>query len=232
MLKVEFKKNIKSTSGGNFIDISTSFNLNEITGIYGNSGEGKTTIFNIISGLVHPENGKISYDDTIWFDSEKKINVHAQHRNIGYLFQEDSLFPHFTVKENILYAIGDEQKKNFDLKEVLAQVEMSGFEDVFPKDLSGGQKQRVAIARALAQKTKLLLLDEPFSALDLEIKQKLYKLILTVKKEFNLTILLVAHDINDIYALCDNVLWLKKHQASKLHTISNFKSDINKVLRN
>ena len=88
MLKVEFKKNIRSTSGGNLIDVSTSFSLNEITGIYGNSGEGKTTIFNIISGLVLPETGIISFDDTIWFDSEKKINTHAQHRNIGYLFQE------------------------------------------------------------------------------------------------------------------------------------------------
>lgn len=229
MLKVEIYKEIKSASGGDAITVDAEFSKGKITAIYGNSGEGKTTIFNSITGLVTPEKGCITFNDKTWFNSVDKTDVLIRHRNIGYLFQEDSLFPHFTVKQNILYPLSKAEQKKLDLKEVLEQVEMNGFEDSYPQNLSGGQKQRIAIARALAKKSELLLLDEPFSALDLEIKQKLYKLIRAFKEQFNLTILLVTHDITDIFALCDEVLWLRNHAANGTITKKAFESQIKQL---
>ena len=201
----------------------------QITGIFGNSGEGKTTAFNSICGLNKPDGGHVIYNDVVWFNSSNNKYIKPQQRNIGYLFQEDSLFPHFTVKENILYPLSKEQRKSINITEVLDQVEMAAFENTYPRELSGGQKQRVAIARALAKESKLLLLDEPFSALDLEIKHKLYDLIIKFNKEFKLSVLMVSHDVHDIVALCSHVLWLKNHEVSDVISLIQFKDGIKKL---
>lgn len=224
MLKIEVSKNIKSIRGETSLDISADFNPIAITGIYGNSGEGKTTLFNMIAGIAEPTQGSILLHDTTWFDSSKKINLKTQKRNIGYIFQQNSLFPHFTVKENILYAVND--AKSVDISNLLEQVEMPGMEDRYPHQLSGGQIQRIAIARALAQKANIIMMDEPFSALDLEIKQKLYRLLKEFKQKFNLMILIVTHDINDIYQLCDDVLWIKDHKVDEIISKDSFKQEI------
>ena len=230
MLIVDIQKRIKTAIGDGVLNVHAEFQNDSITGVFGNSGEGKTTLLNLISGLSSPEKGTITFNDKSWCELTTKTNVLPQNRNVGYLFQNDSLFPHFTVKQNILYPLSKKERKVLDLNKILSQVEMVGFEDTYPKMLSGGQKQRVAIARALAQKTKLLLLDEPFSALDLEIKNKLYKLIRSFRKEFSLTILIVTHDVNDIYALCDNVVWIKNHSAEKLYSLDEFKIQIDKIM--
>ncbi|MCG8576702.1 MAG: ATP-binding cassette domain-containing protein [Flavobacteriales bacterium] len=229
MLSVAISKNINSHEGQTSLEVNASFSAAKITAIYGNSGEGKTTLFNSISGLLDPDKGQIIFNDILWFDKAKKIKVKTQNRNIGYLFQEDSLFPHFTVKQNILFPLSKEEREEIDLDEVLDQVGMKGFAERYPNQLSGGQKQRIAIARALAKKSELLLLDEPFSALDLEIKQKLYKLLLSVKEKMGLTVLVVSHDIVDVLTLCDEVLWIKNHQASDIITKQEFAEEIKKL---
>lgn len=226
MLHINFSKNIKSIKGEAQLKVKTTINDNTITAIYGNSGEGKSTLFNILAGLTTPEKGKIQYQDTTWYSREKKINLPTQLRNTGYIFQTNSLFPHFTVKENILYAVQKNKQKEIDLSTLLAQVDMQGMEDRYPSQLSGGQIQRIAIARALAQKAKIILMDEPFSALDLEIKQKLHTLIKNFKEEYHLMILIITHDINDIFYLCDNVLWIKNHEAQHTISTTDFKKEI------
>ena len=168
----------------------------------------------------------------VWLDSVKEINLPTQKRNTGYIFQTNSLFPHFTVKENILFAVKNENQHEVAVSELLSQVDMEGMENRYPHQLSGGQVQRIAIARALAQKAQIILMDEPFSALDLEIKQKLYSFIKVFKKKYNLMILIVTHDINDIFYLCDEVLWIKNHTTTGTIPIDEFKKEIELKLRN
>lgn len=229
MLDVDIEKNINSATGLIKLTVKASFEEGEITGIFGNSGEGKSTFFNTICGLLPPDVGQITFDNNVWFNSNDKKNIKTQHRNVGYIFQEDSLFPHFTVKENILYPLSSKERGSVNLEEVLNQVEMVAFQDTYPRQLSGGQKQRIAIARALAKKSKLLLLDEPFSALDLEIKHKLYKLISRFRAEYGLTVLIISHDVHDIIALCDKVLWIKDHSAQSTITVNQFTNKIKKL---
>ncbi len=230
MLSIDFRKNINTAKGKVTLSIKADFDSAKVIGIYGNSGEGKSTVFNIISGILDPEEGQISFNGKTWFNSAaSKSKVPTQHRNIGYLFQEDSLFPHFTVSQNILYPIEKNERKNIDLDQILEQVDINVFEEQYPHQLSGGQKQRVAIARALAMKSELLLLDEPFSALDLEIKHKLCKLILSVKDELGLTILVVSHNVHDISTLCDEILWIKDHRADELISKESFVSAIKEM---
>jgi len=224
MLNINVSKNIKSIKGETSLDISAEIDSKRITGIYGNSGEGKTTLFNMIAGILSPTSGKIVYEDNLWFDSESNFNLKTQKRHIGYIFQQNSLFPHFTVKENILYAVDGTSEIN--ISELLEQVGMPNMESRYPHQLSGGQVQRIAIARALAQKANVIMMDEPFSALDLEIKQQLYKLIKEFKEKYSLTILIVTHDVNDIYYLCDDVLWIKDHKVDGTVKKEHFKKEI------
>lgn len=230
MLKINISKNIKSVKGNSALNVNVEFNASVITGIFGNSGEGKSTLLNIISGVINAELGKIIFNDKIWFDSDSKQYLKTQHRNLSYIFQQNSLFPHFTVEENILYAV----KKNakVDINALLEMVEMPNMKNSYPHQLSGGQIQRVAIARALAQNANIILMDEPFSALDLEIKQKLYTLIKEFKVKYNLMILIVTHDINDIYYLCDEVIWINNHHVSEILSKENFKNKIEFKLKN
>ena len=126
----------------------------------------------------------------------------------------------------------NENQHEVAVSELLSQVDMEGMENRYPHQLSGGQVQRIAIARALAQKAQIILMDEPFSALDLEIKQKLYSFIKVFKKKYNLMILIVTHDINDIFYLCDEVLWIKNHKTTGTIPIDEFKKEIELKLRN
>ncbi len=222
MLYTEFTKKIKSVEGLTQLEIKAVFRDAAITGIYGNSGEGKSTLFNVIAGLNTPETGILRFNDFVWFDSEEKINIPIQNRNTGYIFQSNSLFPHFTVKENIIYVVPKQQRKDLCIADFLKQVEMQGMENRYPHQLSGGQNQRISIARALAQKAKIILMDEPFSALDIEIKRKLYKLIRVFKEKYNLMILMVTHNVEDVSYMCDDVLWIENHRAEKTIPVKTF----------
>jgi molybdate transport system ATP-binding protein len=171
--------------------------------LFGKSGVGKTTILRMISGLTKPDSGYIRVGDEDWFESNNAINIKTQLRNIGFVFQDYALFPNMTVEEHLYYA----QKKRdaSHVNELLGIFNLEGLKRRKPDTLSGGQKQRTAVARALARKPKILLLDEPLSALDSETRQILQQEIMTAHKSFLATTILVSHDIDEISKLTDKV---------------------------
>lgn len=170
--------------------------------VQGESGAGKTTLLNFISGLKNPEVGKIAFGEQIVFDHIDKINIPTRHRKIGYVFQNYALFPNMTVEENITYGIknltkfkdNDERKNLFSYCEsVMNTFHINHLKKKYPRNISGGEKQRVALSRAIVTKPKLLLLDEPFSALDEKTKKIVYKEFEQFKQNFHIPTILITH---------------------------------------
>lgn len=186
-------------------DISFNLNEGELACLLGPSGCGKTTILRAISGFQNIESGNISLDKNII--ATKSINVLPEKRNVGMVFQEHALFPHLTLAKNISFGLHklskNEQKKKTRL--MLDLIGMSDFGERYPHELSGGQAQRVALARAIAPQPKLLLLDEPFSNLDTELRESLGYEIRNLLKELGITSIMVTHDQHDAFALGDKV---------------------------
>ena len=231
MLKVDISKRIQSESGTSNLCFSAKIEKGSMVGIFGNSGEGKSSVLNMISGSLKPDIGTIHFNNTIWADPANGIYVPIQNRKIGYIFQENSLFPHFTVKQNILYAIPKKEQPAFDILLLLKQVGLSKMQDRYPSQLSGGQIQRAVIARTLAQRTNLILMDEPFSGLDMEIKLKLYKQIKELQESYGLTIILVTHDVEDIYNLCNDVYWIENHTCNSKLSKQEFKNVVEEKIK-
>lgn len=181
---------------------------NGVLGFLGESGCGKSMTLQCIAGIVKPDKGKIILNGRVFFDSEKKINIPPQERKVGYLFQNYALFPHMTVKENIEIGLSgfSKDKKNKIVKEYLTKMKLDGFESRYPHQLSGGQKQRIAFARALACNPDILILDEPFSALDYHLKSNMENELIDIIKDFKGHILYVTHDISECYRICDDIV--------------------------
>ncbi len=176
----------------------------EVLVLFGPSGSGKTSILRCISGLLTPDQGFIELNGQVLFSSDGKrvdVNVPVHLRHIGFVFQDYALFPHMTVAENILYGCREKEKREEILRQLLKKMRLKGLEDYYPHQLSGGQKQRVAIARALAARPRLLLLDEPFSALDRPVRRKLQADLLRLKEEAEIPIILVTHDLEDAFSM-------------------------------
>ena len=199
-LVVNFKLSRKAFD----LDVNFSIPNQGITALLGPSGSGKSTILRILAGLETPQYGRVINADTVWFDSRKNINVPPQKRNIGVVFQDYALFSHLTVAQNVAYGLSkrDAQEK---LNLWLDRLHIWEYRDRFPHQLSGGQRQRVAIARAMATEPDLLLLDEPFSALDVNLRQYLRDELNTIIQEINCPVVLVTHDLNDARFLADRV---------------------------
>ena len=182
-------------------------------GILGASGSGKSMCLKSIAGIVTPKQGEILLGDSCLFSSSKKINLPPQKRRIGYLFQSYALFPHLTVWENIAIAMqGKENKESrseriFDL---LRKMELSGLEKRFPGELSGGQQQRVALARIFANEPKMILLDEPFSALDLYLRDKMQEELMLHLEDFPGQAIMVSHSRDEIYRFAEEVIMLQE----------------------
>jgi len=179
---------------------------NEILGLLGSSGCGKSMTLRCIAGIIEPDEGEIILDDKILFSSPKKINLPPQKRNIGLMFQNYALFPHMTVSENLTIAIGADIKK----KEKLIQdyIEIMRLQDLLdrrPSQLSGGQQQRVALARVLVKEPAILMLDEPFSALDTQLRYTIEKEFSSALRAFSGSILFVSHAIEEVYKYCSRV---------------------------
>lgn len=179
-----------------------------ILGFLGQSGSGKSMSLRCIAGLEKPSKGKIILNDTVLFDSEKKINLPPQKRNVGFLFQNYALFPNMTIYDNIAVGISnvDSAKKKLLISDYLERFKITGLEKKYPWQLSGGQQQRVALARALITSPDILLLDEPFSALDYHLRLNMEKELKLILKSFKGTVIFVTHDINEAYRLCDNII--------------------------
>ncbi|SNR73101.1 sulfate/molybdate ABC transporter ATP-binding protein [Desulfurobacterium atlanticum] len=185
--------------------LDVSFELSDgITAIFAPSGSGKSLTLSIIAGLLTPDEGQIVVNDKVFFDSETGINLSPQKRKVGYLFQNYALFPHLTVYENVAFPLRNRDRRK--VEKLIKLFHLDGLEDRKPDTLSGGQKQRVALARALVYEPEILLLDEPFSALDRNLKEALYEEILKVKEIFSIPIVLVSHDIDEVLALSDRII--------------------------
>jgi molybdate transport system ATP-binding protein len=213
MIRIEIEKELIGDGGKFLLKIDLHINKGEFVTLFGRSGSGKTTILRMISGLEKPDKGIIEIDGKIYFNSEKGINLPPQKRNIGFVFQNYALFPNMTVLENIIFAMErPDKKKAFEL---LEKVHLYELKDRYPETLSGGQQQRVALARAIARDPSILLLDEPLSALDYSIREKLQEEIKNLHKSYNLTTILVSHDKTEVFKLSDRVIWIEKGKVLK-----------------
>lgn len=217
MIAFKIQKKLQSASGEMLLNLDFEIKENEFVTLYGASGSGKTTTLRILSGLSEPDKGIISVHNQTWFDTDKKIQLPPQKRKIAYVFQDYALFPNMSVKENLSYALEKGQDKTI-IEELLALMELEQLQHQKPAQLSGGQKQRVALARSLVRQPDILLLDEPLSAVDHEMRVKLQDYIIRVHRKYKLTTILVSHDIAEIYKMSDKVIVLENGNISKQGT--------------
>ncbi|MBI2761776.1 MAG: ABC transporter ATP-binding protein [Chloroflexi bacterium] len=179
----------------------------ELMVLFGHSGSGKSLTLRAIAGLLRPDSGRIALDGSPLFDTAARVDVPPQRRSVGMVVQSYALFPHLTVRQNVAFGLhgldGDERCARTD--ELLSKLQISDLAGRRPDRISGGQAQRVALARALATRPRLLLLDEPFSALDSAIRVGLRREITRLKRDLGLTIVFVTHDIREAYNLADKV---------------------------
>lgn len=214
MIEISIQKKLKSASGEMLLNINSTIEKGSLVTLYGKSGAGKTTILRILAGLLNPDKGVIKVNGTTWLNTNEKVNLKPQKRKIGFVFQDYALFPNMTVKENLTFAL-DNGEDDKIINHLIDIIELGELQNRKPDTLSGGQKQRVALARALVQKPSILMLDEPLSALDSEIRFKLQQYILKVHKEYNLTTLLISHDISEIIRMSDKVLEIDQGKIIK-----------------
>ncbi|MFX4282178.1 ABC transporter ATP-binding protein [Aliarcobacter butzleri] len=201
MIEIKINKPLHGSNGTMNLDIDLNINKGEFVALSGLSGSGKTTLLRILAGLENAT-GTLKIDNEYWLN--EKYSKDSQKRDISFVFQDYALFPNFTVLQNLLYV-----KKDKELaKHLLDMTDMYELKDRYPNSLSGGQKQRVSLCRALMNKPKLLLMDEPLSALDPQMRTKLQNEILTLHKEFNTTTIMVSHDPSEMYRLASRVLVL------------------------
>ncbi len=202
--------NIKKKLGDFNLDVSFTAK-DEILALFGESGCGKSMTLKCIAGIEKPDSGRIVLNDRILFDSEKKINLSPQKRKVGYLFQQYALFPHMTVKKNIMTGINEKNKnKEIIVNENIKKFYLEGMEDKYPSELSGGQQQRVALARIFASEPEVLLLDEPFSAMDSYLKWQLEMELVNILKTFNNSSIFVTHNKDEVYRICNRVSVMKQ----------------------
>jgi len=201
----------KKFNNGNVIALNNvSLNLEQgnILAVVGESGSGKTTLIRLVAGLETLDKGEIIINNKMV--SSNSIFIEPQDRKVGMVFQDYALFPHFTVFDNIAYGISKLSNKKERVEEVLQLVGLDDLGNRYPHELSGGQQQRVALARALAPKPELLILDEPFSNLDIILRNKLREDLLKILKKTKSTVIFVTHDIKDALLISDDILVLQK----------------------
>jgi molybdate transport system ATP-binding protein len=186
--------------------------------LLGASGSGKTVTLNCIAGFVQPDEGRILVNDELFFDSRERISRPPRRRCCGYLSQEHALFPHMTIRQNLLFAVasrprekrtGGELARRRSIKDILETFELTGLADRRPDQLSGGQKQRAALARVLINEPQTLLLDEPTRGLDARLRENFYRLFDTVRERLNTPLLLVTHDLNECLRLAEYVFYIE-----------------------
>jgi molybdate transport system ATP-binding protein len=214
MLDVSIKKTV-----GHF-ELQTSFQMNKgILGILGSSGCGKSMTLKCLSGLLTPDEGTITLNGKTLYASHFKINVPSRKRNIGYVFQNYALFPHLTVFNNIAYGLNHLEKNSKKQKvwDMIQRMQLIGLENHYPSQLSGGQQQRTALARTLITEPDLLLLDEPFSALDNHVKQLLEKeFISIIQNNYDGIVLLVTHNVEEAYRICDTIMIMDRGEMLQI----------------
>ncbi|PJJ83654.1 ATP-binding cassette domain-containing protein [Mucilaginibacter auburnensis] len=204
MISVAIEKKLKGYAGAGTLKVQHQFATGSVTAIHGPSGAGKTTFLKIVAGLTSPENGLITVNEQVWLDTARKVNLSPQQRRLGFVFQDYALFPNMSVTEHMQYATNDKDWIDYLLKagklETLTKHQ--------PAYLSGGQQQRLAILRALAIKPQIILMDEPFSALDKLTKNELIIELSAVFKTLKSTVLVVTHNPDELSRIADEELYI------------------------
>jgi molybdate transport system ATP-binding protein len=192
------------------------------TALLGVSGAGKSLTLRSLAGLLRPDEGHIALDGRVLFDSQRHIFLPPQARRIGYVPQHSALFPHQTVAEQIRFALpghGNRKRQAARVAELISVLELKGLERRYPDALSGGQQRRVALARALAADPQLLVLDEPFSALDVPVRERLYEMLRHLHRQFALPVILVTHDRAEVEQLADTVVVLNQGRVVQVGSV-------------
>lgn len=231
MIQLQLKKQLEAPTGTMHLDIDCTIERGKMVSLYGASGAGKTSILRMIAGLMQPEHGRILVQGETWLDTDLDIRLPPQQRRMGYVFQDYALFPNMTVLENIAFALNG-KKEPQKVQDLIQSFELGDLQHRKPITLSGGQKQRVALARALARRPTILMLDEPLSALDYQMRQRLQDYIMQMHRAYELTTLLVSHDLGEVFRMSDEVIFLEEGKIirqgkpneifSSKHANSNF----------
>ncbi|HAS41975.1 MAG TPA: molybdenum ABC transporter ATP-binding protein [Microscillaceae bacterium] len=224
MLEIKLHKTLQAAHGPMQLAIDVNIEAGQIVTLYGASGAGKTSILRMMAGLLMPEQGRLVVNGDIWYEADQKLWRKPQQRPIGYVFQDYALFPNMTVRQNLEFALPKKSAKDTKrrqqslIEELIEIVALQELQHRKPTTLSGGQKQRVALARALVTQPEVLLLDEPLSALDQAMRQKLQDYLLELHQKFKNTILLVSHDVGEIFKVSHQVLVLEAGQITRQGT--------------
>ncbi|MGE5238808.1 MAG: ATP-binding cassette domain-containing protein [Chloroflexota bacterium] len=202
-LSVRVQKKVKGFS----LDVSWAIG-NELAVLFGCSGSGKSLTLQLIAGLMKPDSGTITANGSTYFDSARHINAAPQRRSLGYVFQDLALFPHMTVRQNILFgAKGVPEHERYERYQGMIEAfYLDRLENKYPPEISGGQKQRVAFARALMRRPEVLLLDEPFSALDTPLRIEMRAFLRELRSMFRVPVVLVTHDAAEAATLADSIV--------------------------
>ncbi len=221
LIQVDVEKQL--IAGGRSFRLKAAFSSNEqFVVLFGPSGSGKTVTLQSIAGLIDPDAGKISLNGRVLFDARARINIPARERGVGYLFQDYALFPHLNVAENVGFSLNKRfrwrhsRQERRRIEEFLEIFEISHLSKSFPLDLSGGQRQRVALARALIRNPDLLLLDEPFSALDTLLRTRLREELIKLQARFNVPLVMITHDPEDIRAFAETLVTYEEGRVCKV----------------
>lgn len=212
-LHINIKKELSSFK----LDVSME-SKGGVIGFLGASGSGKSMTLKCIAGIEKADKGKIIINDKVLFDSENKINIKTKDRRVGFLFQNYALFPHMTIKDNIeigLDKLSKEEKRKLS-SNYIKKFGLDGLENRYPWQLSGGQQQRVALARALITSPDILLLDEPFSALDNHLRANMERELVEIVKDYGGTVVFVTHDIEEAYRVCDKIIVFDSGKANEI----------------
>ncbi len=203
-LEIDIEKRLRSREREFQLTLRFSSDA-DVNVLFGPSGAGKTVTLHAIAGLLRPDRGEVRIGAAVWFNSAQNIDLATRHRNVGFVFQDYALFPHLSVMENVAFARRHDRLKGNGvengIRKLMVEFELDGLAHAFPAQLSGGQRQRVALARALSARPRLLLLDEPFAALDAPLRARLRSELLAVRARFDIPMIVITHDPEDVAAL-------------------------------
>jgi len=215
MFSVRLKKTLDNFS----LDVAWEMDK-EMLVLFGPSGAGKTVTLQMIAGVLKPDAGRIVSGDRVFFDSAAGIDLPPQKRRLGYVFQDRALFPHMTVRQNIAYGVlgRDRGGREGMVRRMIGTFHLEDSEHKYPRHLSGGQKQRVTLARALVGRPEALLLDEPFSSLDNNLRIEMRRLLRDIRRDFNVPIILITHDLLEAYSLADTIVLYAAGRVAQIGT--------------